>query len=275
MIYFSDLDCPCCRPRVFPGDEKFSNVEKGRMRFVCYQISESHYILLDARQETESEISKDLLVNPRFNAAHWYAKRLAHMHRISPVHPSVYLYKSHQPIGNAYEIATAHYLEINSPYKGDGTTRETNPCFQFGVEHVPEKDMYRIIDNCLLYAPKVPGMLLRNPKFNLKGWYEKSIERAYQFITETHLGPCADPDLRILFDGDDGAKERALDGVMEHLFSDYYARQRIVFHEYPEYLSVVELNGQQVQAGTYPAIQRNVTRDAARTIPRPSWSPFE
>ncbi|KAG6913796.1 hypothetical protein DXG01_004202 [Tephrocybe rancida] len=135
------------------------------------------------------------------------------------------------------------------------------------------RDTYRIEDKVLEFVTYIEAEHLFNPRFDIVSWYERRLSRAYSnlehdmFPLEDHddlnpgllpFGPLPPADAKIQY--------------VDDLFKLWVKNlSRVNIQDKGDRLTVLELDGQQVEAGTYPALLRhNVKhRDPACAVPKP------
>jgi len=112
---------------------------------------------------------------------------------------------------------------------------------------------------------------MSNPRLNITQWYARRLLRAYRWLHDVLLEKELEGEfdqLRLL---DEVGPRHPMDCALEEVAHCLFAIPDIRFTETNNQYRLVELNGQQVAPGTYPAIQRNsaTTRDFKRLIPKP------
>ncbi|KAF9232031.1 hypothetical protein BU15DRAFT_55479, partial [Melanogaster broomeanus] len=119
---------------------------------------------------------------------------------------------------------------------------------------------YEISDYALAFKIRLPTEKLLHPCFNVVRWYSRQLLRSYHELADAlTLNDTEDNVLRVLYQEPQSDWEAALDGLARELCMPL-PDVRVV--ESGTHLFIVELNGQQVAPGRYPALQRNagVTR---------------
>jgi hypothetical protein len=170
-------------------------------------------------------------------------------------------------MGTPLAARAEQLLAKRAPYNND-TTHNTQHPERF--ECIRRDDQtYLVRDFVRAFAVLVPVKLLLNPKFELASWYNKKLLRAHNDLRKK-LGQNA-PEynmLRLLDWGPLTELECQLENIARAIHSPLPDAK---FASNETYLYAVELNGQQIPAGTYPALQRGsaVTRDFKRMIPKP------
>jgi len=110
---------------------------------------------------------------------------------------------------------------------------------------------------------------LMNPRFKVANWYARKLTCAYEALcAELSENNPEYNTLELLDRGPLSEEECKLDKLAWEL---YIPLPDAKFMYSDTHLFVIELNGQQIPAGTYPALQRGaaVTRDFKRLIPKP------
>ncbi|KAL0950225.1 hypothetical protein HGRIS_010212 [Hohenbuehelia grisea] len=261
----------------YPGDEelKLDPVYEG-VRFFVMQISDEECVITDHLQidpETDEDtftyVKRRDLRNPKFRLAHWYAVQCArrnNLHRES-AQPML----NTEPVGYLLTDNAVEVLRSGVTYPGDADGQRAINRFTmwFGASRC------QVHDNIANFHCFVPTACLENQKFDLISWYAKTLKQNYLEIHSVMRNNREDPHTAQFWRNIEATPDELPDLVIENhcdeLVEDAEASQRIRFNETEEYFTVIELFGQQVQQGTYPAIQRNVsvTRDFTRAIPRP------
>ena len=155
-------------------------------------------------------------------------------------------------------------LQSGAPYPGDAELSGSilNPR-RFRIQPTDDSfTTYKIIDSHLDF-----------PKFNIRGWYSKLLVRAYQRLEHVvfHLASDNEYDVGCLYDGPMPDRLANEEYEIELVRRWTAGLQNSRFQTSEDHVQFLELNGQQVEAGTYPAVQRNsaYTRDPSRKIPKP------
>ncbi|KAF9230445.1 hypothetical protein BU15DRAFT_69192 [Melanogaster broomeanus] len=120
---------------------------------------------------------------------------------------------------------------------------------------------------CLMVT--IPVSLLIRPALDIVGWYSKRLVKAYKELAEGLTANQAEVDcLHLLDRGPLSELECALEEVADVMLSPL---PDVRLAEVDSHLFVVELNGQQVAPGKYPALQWNagMMKDISRLIPKP------
>ncbi|KAG2064351.1 hypothetical protein BDR04DRAFT_1180195 [Suillus decipiens] len=128
---------------------------------------------------------------------------------------------------------------------------------------------YLIRDFMRKFSVLVPVHLLLNPKFELASWYNKKLLKAHNSLRKRMGQNAREYNMLQLLDwGPLTRMEYQLEDVARDLYSPL---PDIKFHSDETHLYAIELNGQQILAGTYPALQWGsaTTRDFKQVIPKP------
>lgn len=107
---------------------------------------------------------------------------------------------------------------------------------------------------------------LRNPNFNIIGWFVRQMELAWLMMDENQ----GDVDLRQFFMVAENNDDPELVEFILRLIDGFAEMDNPAATEEPP-MEHLELFGQQVKAGTYASLQRNtaVTKDYSRMVPKP------
>ncbi|KAG9227856.1 hypothetical protein CCMSSC00406_0008678 [Pleurotus cornucopiae] len=164
-------------------------------------------------------------------------------------------------------------LTVEAPYPENLRTEHDNfelDLDQFEAKWCSENDVVFITDRLSGLIHALDWIHLQNPHFNIIGWFSKQMETAWRMCDENR----EDADLGQFFtmsenDDDPELVEfvlKLIDGFTE---LDTRRQRTTALEEHS--LDHLELFGQQVQAGTYAALQRNsaTTRDYSRMVPNP------
>jgi hypothetical protein len=120
-------------------------------------------------------------------------------------------------------------------------------------------DVYCIDDLALELCVEIPAECLQNQKFDLVNWYTKRVIKSYQHLEGKMFPP--DPNVDVITEylyfppAPDHSINLAHDAKMVCIWAS--AIVCVQLEEHATHFNVLQLNGQQVKAGTYPAIKRN------------------
>ncbi|KAG2742092.1 hypothetical protein P692DRAFT_20749485, partial [Suillus brevipes Sb2] len=250
----------------YPGDDLSNEESFSGQRFVVYRTSDTHHVVLDGARRLEEDLllPSHLLENPKFCLTDWYTVHLAK--RFEMDRDQVRLMLSREPMGDPISRRISEILNSETEFPGIHSPR------RFTCERTSFKDevSFEIHDKDLQLRLWANDVYLRNPKLNVTRWYQERLMKAYRELDtllrekdlETEFNQ-----LRILDEGPLSPLDCALEDVAHQLF----AMPDIKFAETKNQYRLIELNGQQVTRGAYPAIQRNsaIARDFKRLIPKP------
>jgi len=157
-------------------------------------------------------------------------------------------------------------MSAYGPYLLDSDDCVLPDCFEC---ELTEDGTYELRDYALAYKTSVSMDRLMNPRFEVANWYARKLTCTFEAL-------CAglsenNPEyntLKLLDRGPLSEEECKLDELAQELYTPL-PDAKFMYSE--THLFVVELNGQQIPAGMYPALQRGaaVTRDFKRLIPKP------
>lgn len=241
-----------------------------RLRFEVLDSPHDYYVICDYLYGTELRFPKRLTTFwCAFSLAKFYARELAQYLGISLDHKtlnSMYNKSLLIPWGRA-ERHSALWL-LNSCYelvhgKPNEFTWDRKPRFDIchrlrKRESIPESHV--IIDH---HTGKVMGInhhLLTNRNFDLVNWVYKQLNKETKNKDIPEDPDATLLDIRSLFQYPQTQRKASV--IIEKLSYENIAHKRI---------EELEFFGQQVEMGTYPAIQQNSAgrRDAIRSVPRP------
>ncbi|KAG2738295.1 hypothetical protein P692DRAFT_20759004, partial [Suillus brevipes Sb2] len=256
----------------YPGDKKPGQTAEPD-RFFVYAISEGRHVIMNKedRRAEELTVLTDDLLNPKFCLAEWYIQAVGKVRQLDArklrewrrrwdrVYPT--------PMGTPLVTRVEQLLAQRARYDNDPTRNAQHP-ERFACTWMDD-GTYLIRDYIRSFAVKVPVRLLLNPKFELASWYNKMLLKAHRDLRK-RLGqsPTEFNMLRLLERGALTELECQLEDVARNI---YTPTPDAKFLCDGTRLFAVELNGQQIPAGTYPALQRGaaITKDFKRVIPRP------
>ncbi|KAG9223419.1 hypothetical protein CCMSSC00406_0007606 [Pleurotus cornucopiae] len=282
----------------FPGDDHFpklwlpSEDKFFDHRFTILRISDLECVVVDLWYPSKSPLvfNYRLLHDKQVAFPYRYAQQCCEVHGLA-LQVADYCAKA-LPLQDPLSEGAQIHLENNAPFVGDEEFNLLDPQGRFRVIVDPnDASHYLIHDQYRDFVCRIPVAYLKNPKMNLTRWYNKNLAQKtweFFFALEDRFD---ESDIKDLFTPD--VPERALHvDLGEGLFSITYRRlpfkdqtrdtideeelwtrrtRRCDFNEFGEMLAVIELNGQQVQRGTYPSLQRNASaaKDPARAVPKP------
>ncbi|KDQ25195.1 hypothetical protein PLEOSDRAFT_159848 [Pleurotus ostreatus PC15] len=211
------------------------------------------------QKNRRTPIPYHLLWDPDFNFPHWYAVRCCKFFGLAKSQASYLL--SPGPIPDILREAAIIHLQRNTPFCGDKEFNLDHPNARFNVGyHVEDPDNYFIEDEYRDLRIMIPRMLLANERFNLIGWYNKRLTNLSSQQSTKHGEDTYLDMIHTLY-----AEDRIKNPSVELSPWTDLDRGTNIF------INAVDLYGQQIERGTYAALQRNaaVTKDATRIIPKP------
>ncbi|KAJ8689423.1 hypothetical protein PTI98_012326 [Pleurotus ostreatus] len=193
-----------------------------------------------------------------------------------------------EPLAEGAQI----HLESHSPYIGDEEFHLWSPESRFKVVRDPDDPNHHLVhDRYRDFVCQLPTTYLNNPRFNLTRWYNKNIAiKTWEFFFALEdkfdesdvagLFPSPPPEENVLFQI--GGKDYWMTYMPMPIGRTDWSKsdddelwrrrsERCGFNEFGDMIAVIELNGQQVQRGTYPSLQRNaaMAKDPSRAVPKP------
>ncbi|KAG2152977.1 uncharacterized protein EDB93DRAFT_1102748 [Suillus bovinus] len=231
----------------YPGDDLTNDETFSSERFLIYRVSETHHVIMDqgSHLREDIEIPSSLLAKPEFFVSDWYRR---------------------VPTGDSIPDRVVSLLNAETQFPGEpGKDR-----FQCQRLHQGTEITYKVYDQELNFCVEACESLFHNEKLSLTHWYARQLLKGYQQLNKLMLRKELEWEnnhFRLLEAGELSPLDCALEDVVHQLFAIPGMRFEQTMHQY----RLVELNGQQVALGKYPAIQRNaaVTRDFRRLIPKP------
>ncbi|KAG2119711.1 uncharacterized protein F5147DRAFT_563758 [Suillus discolor] len=256
------------RDAPYPGDDLTNEETFSDERFLIYRISDTRHVIMDHASylEDEVEIPSYLLRNPAFFVSDWYSNRLAAGYDIPKSLRRCM--QRHRPMGDALADRVTKMLNRETRLPGEPRAAED----RFTCDRLIYDDgiVYEIVDHKLDYILKADDLFLCNERLNVAHWYAKHLLKGYKRLNTLMLSKELEWEnhhFRSLDSGDLSPMECALEDVVHQL----YAIPDMQFEGTAHRFQLIELNGQQVVPGRYPAIQRNsaIARDFKRLIPKP------
>ncbi|KAG6913321.1 hypothetical protein DXG01_007762, partial [Tephrocybe rancida] len=252
----------------YPGDPANVLQYKGT-RFFAYQIANGDLCLWDHVRDYEAFIPVTDVACRDFLIGTWYAEICSANSGVPLMHRDDYSsWLSVDPWAwNAERV-----LSLGSPYSCERWISQEFGPRRFFVTR-KNRDMYRIEDKILEFVTHIEAEHLFNPRFDIVSWYERRLSRAYSNLEHDMFPPEDHDDLDpgfLLFGPllPADAEIQYVDDLVKLWVKNL---NRVNIQDKGDRLTVLELNGQQVEAGTYPALLRhNVKRrDPARAVPKP------
>ncbi|KAG6886572.1 hypothetical protein C0992_003339, partial [Termitomyces sp. T32_za158] len=215
----------------YPGNP--ANVLQLRgCRFVAYLVDEADILIRDRVADTFVSIERKQIKKVHFSVGEWYVDLRSNRTGVPVTNQSLY---QTCLIVNPDCWNTGRVLASGVPYPWDDEQGDSR-----------------------LHRFEIEAFHLKNTKFDLVSWYRKEVRARFEDVSDTNSQA-----------NTDGSTNKPLG--LEYLF-DPEDRSELVY-ENPgnQYPRAVELFGQQVPTGTYPAIQRNAThaKDPSRKVPKP------
>ncbi|KAG2743015.1 hypothetical protein P692DRAFT_20680945, partial [Suillus brevipes Sb2] len=227
-------------------------------------VSPSRHVIMDrgCANDDDVEIPSYLLAKPAFFISDWYFSRLgidlpASLRRCA---------QRRVPMGDLIAERVVEMLNAEPHLPGERIKD------RFTCERIEYLDgtIYEVHDRLVNHSVWTDLDYLCNEKLNVSNWYAKKLIKAYRELSQLMLSKeleWEDNHFRLLDNGSLSPMDCALEEVVHQL----YAVPDMKFEETPHQFRLIELNGQQVAPGRYPAIERNsaIARDFKRLIPKP------
>ncbi|KAG6884438.1 hypothetical protein C0993_011132 [Termitomyces sp. T159_Od127] len=255
------------RRQPYPGDPANCLQYWGR-RFMSYDISKDEVCLVDIMRDFNTVLPKSLVEDKNFEPSLWYAHQC---HTVSGVPLNQ---KSWCEVGLTKDIVAwnaAQVLELGAPYLKIEGSRQPKGKLRFKINRITGSK-FEVVDHVLEFRVRVSEKHLNNPLFNLANWYEKQLEKKMAQLENVFL-----EEEREQLGINDLERIQALPGeepALEYLgdvIRVISVRNQMRVETTDHQLWVLELYGQQVEAGTFPALLCNNIRrkDVTRTVPKP------
>ncbi|KAG6875801.1 hypothetical protein C0993_007390, partial [Termitomyces sp. T159_Od127] len=250
----------------YPGDPANVLQYRGR-RFVAQAAGEREIIVYDKIFDEVEIINRSMVVKLQCTLGDWYA-RIRCKQTGAP-------YTNH-PFFQTCLIAEVEAwnakraLENGAPYPHD----ERGKTYKYHrFEVIKDDTTYLVYDRHLGFRTELNCQQVNNECFDLVNWYKKRIVKAFSKLEEEAFTLPYDPqyDVTSLFE------ERTHQEYTDQIETQDQVRtwpspvENLRLEVENGQLRVLELNGQQIKAGTYPSVQRNgaFARDPSRKIPKP------
>lgn len=250
----------------YPGDDLKKEESFSGQCFVIYRVSNTHHVIMDGarRQEEDMTIPSALLRNPRFPMGDWYTTHLAK--RLGWSRSETRQRHNGEPMGDPTSRRVSEILNKER----DIPNIESRTHFKCERVTFNDEAMFEIMDRDLIFRIWASQADLANAKLDVSRWYARRLEKAYQQMHTMLLERELESEY-YQFRALENEALSPLDCALEEVAHQLFAIPNIRFAETRDQFRLVELNGQQVAPGTYPAIQRNsaTTRDFKCLIPKP------
>jgi hypothetical protein len=165
----------------FPGDSRSPDDDEcfGEERFYLYSVSDTEYCIMNQESEDSLTIEKELLNNPDFMPALWYAQMRMHALGLDPeeaLNEERYLNEIGDVPSGAVELMLRQHPWDESS--------DAVPLDRFEIQMKGE-DLV-ISDRVMASVFMLPGHLLLDPSFDLINWYTLSIREFESEERECH-----------------------------------------------------------------------------------------
>ncbi|KAG6876415.1 hypothetical protein C0992_013038 [Termitomyces sp. T32_za158] len=238
----------------YPGDLENCLQYKGH-RFVAYDINDLEMTLWDQVRSTDFIVSIDYLSREDYEVGLWYAEHCAAVSG-SPIFQE----ERYQTIllWDTWAWNASRVLELGAPYtelRNEATSGIGNR-FRIYIRRREGTVFYKINDVALNLKVEAEYGCLHDPMFDLVGWYQARVK---QLISKVNKEPPEDPQYR----STESNKTiylrplSELDDDLIDLRQTIQAMRNLEMEEEDEVLGMLELNGQQIEQGTYPNLIRN------------------
>ncbi|KAG1850686.1 hypothetical protein F4604DRAFT_1592793 [Suillus subluteus] len=234
----------------YPGDDLSNEDTFTGQRFVVYQTSDTNHVIMDGARRLEDDLLvPSYLTNPKFCLTDWYTTRLAHCFDLC--RSIVCLMHMKEPMGDPISDKIWDILNSEPNFLGIHLPR------RFMCERVSFKDevTFEVHDRDLNLRIWANDAYLSNPKLNVTKWYEKRLMKAYWKLDALLQEKELETEFYQFWLLDSSEPLSPLDCVLEEVAHQLFAMPDIRFTETKNQFRLVELNGQQVAQGAYPAIQ--------------------
>ncbi|KAG6876585.1 hypothetical protein C0993_002046 [Termitomyces sp. T159_Od127] len=249
----------------YPGDPANCLQFWGR-RFVAKEVDTNDVRITDLVREYSTTVPKSSIEDSRFEPALWYAYDC---HVASGVPFNQMHWYSMALDTDMWAWNASQVLELGAPYLPDEYTRMPVQGGRFKLVR-SEEGKFEVTDLLLKFRATIQESLLKNQLFNITRWYERQLEKKLCHLKTEAFGDDEDSfgpgDLFVGNHGDEVQEDSSLD--LQQVIG---AMKSLRIETMPTTLQVLELNGQQVEAGTYPALLRNNVRrkESSRKVLKP------
>ena len=229
----------------YPGDPANVLQFRGR-RFEARTVSHNEILVHDKVFNFYDIISRYAMERPCFAVGEWYAQT-----RSAQTGASLRCQTHYQTcmVVETYSWNARRVLEDGAPYPWDDG-------FQIPEYHrfevIPEGPTYHIYDRHIGFKTSIDIRNLKNEFFDLACWFKKQVLKRFRQLDNEKATLPYDPHYYVgdLFAEYDN-RQSELD--MIKLLASSFERLRLEVKD--GQLQVLELNGQQIPAGSYPSIQ--------------------
>ncbi|KAG6879087.1 hypothetical protein C0992_005295 [Termitomyces sp. T32_za158] len=256
----------------YPGDPHNALQYKG-CRFTAYGITVDDLRVHDDVREFDVIISKGAVARPTAELGRWYAGICC---REAGLPSSLNSRFDAQLLRDVWAWNAKRVLELGAPYAGNEEPWDGPLGGRFEIAEINEEE-YQIRDRHIIFHLTIEGRYLKNPNFDIVSWYHVKLRKSLDRLERRIFG---------LDQDDSGDRERdydaqllelgarpldELDDDLDEMARVFRGLGRVWFSETETALHVIKLNGQQIEAGTYSALQRNTARRKAETrlVPKP------
>ena len=243
MMYLLEVSQP------YPGDP-VDVLKKQGARFLVYQISETDMVVMDNIFDTDEIIPIKMACRIGFDVGLWYSWLRCEHNGLPLTLPSTC---SNVLVDDVWAWNACQVLEGGMIYDSSMLHARYYKK-RFHVERTANGGAYKIQDYYWDLNVEVPTALLHNPKCDIVNWYLQHVHN--------DQGTINTPDPRNKEEDDFG---------LSILFGKTDPIDDKLVRNQSGPLTMLQIFGQQVKAGTYPSIQRNSaqTQDSSRKVPRP------
>jgi hypothetical protein len=251
----------------YPGDDRHKLPDLDR--FLVYHVSDTEHTIMDHEDQRDPEVTilTSLLLNPRFCLRGWYHKCVGRLRGYSP--SDIEKMRSELPgpiMGMLLGEQVAKLLQKNGPYEWDV---ECHPYPQRFEYLCLSDSSYEVWDHEKVFRVPMHSHLLTKEKFNVVHWFKSALTRAYGKLPDAINQNTPEYDIfHLLERGNLTPAEQQLEDLARRIYTPP-TDAKVMCQD--EHLFVVELNGQQIPPGTYPALHRTsaTTKDFKWIIPKP------
>ncbi|KAG6877161.1 hypothetical protein C0993_009814 [Termitomyces sp. T159_Od127] len=256
----------------YPGDPSNCLQYKGR-RFVAYDINDLEMCLWDQIRGTDFIFSIADVAQEDYEIGTWYANQCARESQVDITRINWYRTTK---LGDPWAWNAAQVLELGAPYSD--IEGEDRPMTGARFRIYPRQRLfgrYYEINDCLLrHQVQIEYGRLHDSMFDIVRWYQEKVREAPQQLSEDFESnepddPDNDQDTESiqLYNLDE------INAVLAHQMRTMRTERKTqrTREISLNLIRMLELNGQQVEAGTYPALLRNNVkhRNEQRRVPKP------
>ncbi|KAG6845276.1 hypothetical protein H0H93_016140, partial [Arthromyces matolae] len=246
----------------YPGDPSNILQYKGE-RFYSYEIEGGNVCLWDMALQRDFVLPISVIACPTFEIGVWYAQLCSELTN-TPITRLSWFQTT--LLVDVWAWNAEKVLELGAPYVPNEDQYHMTQIFRFDLVYGPD-GWWNVCDRLLNFRTHIEDANLKNPRFDIVNWYLRKLAREDADNDDDQFDPDSDNDwgLRRLF------RMKKCNHCTPHRPVNCNGSSDNQDPSSSSQMTMLELNGQQVEAGTYPAIQRNGARrrNETRMVPKP------